>query len=144
MKLPGITEEQYQRVQRAFEAVPFARLLGIELKGVTPGLCVLSMPVREEHKQNHAVVHGGAIASLIDSSMAIAIIPMLAEKERTTTVDLTIHYLRPLTEGVAQSIARVTRAGRRVIVVSAEVIDSEEKVVAVAVSTYLRLTPDAD
>lgn len=142
--LPGISTEQYQRVQRAFEAVPFARLLGIQLEGVSPGLAVLSMPVRDDHKQNHGVVHGGAIASLIDSAMAIAIIPFLAEKEGTTTVDLTIHYLRPLTEGVATAIARVTRQGRRLIVVSTEVIDSEEKVVAIAVSTYLRLTPDAD
>jgi uncharacterized protein (TIGR00369 family) len=144
VKLPGITEEQYQRVQQAFEAVPFARLLGIELKGVAPGLSVLSMPIREDHKQNHGVVHGGAIASLIDSAMAIAIIPLLAEKEGTTTVDLTVHYLRPLTEGVATAVARVTRHGRRVIVVTAEVLDKDEKVVAIATSTYLRLTPDAD
>jgi acyl-CoA thioesterase len=142
--LPGITEEQYQRVQRAFEAVPFARLLGIQIESVAPGVSVLSMQVREDHKQNHGVVHGGAIASLIDSAMAIAIIPLLGEKEGTTTVDLTIHYLRPLTEGVATAVARVTREGRRVIVVSTEVVDSNEKVVAIAVSTYLRLTPDAD
>ena len=142
--LPGITQEQYKRVKRAFEAVPFARLLGIHLAGVSPGLCVLSMQVRDNLKQNHGVVHGGAIASLIDSSMAIAIIPLLAENERTTTVDLTIHYLRPLTEGIATATARVTRAGRRVIVVSSEVVDSYQKVVAIAVSTYLRVTPDAD
>jgi acyl-coenzyme A thioesterase PaaI-like protein len=49
-----------------------------------------------------------------------------------------------LTEGVAKSAARVVRAGRRVIVVSAEVFDHKEQLVATAVSTYLRLTPDAD
>lgn len=140
MKLPGITEEQYQRVQRAFEAVPYFRLLGIELKGVSPGLSVLSLPIREEHKQNHGVVHGGAIASLIDSAMAISIIPLLEENEGTTTVDLTVHYLRPLTDGVATAVARVTRQGRRVIVVTTEVLDNEEKVVAIATSTYLRVT----
>ena len=139
MKLPGISEEQYQRVQQAIASVPYARLLGIELKGVAPGLSVLSMPIREDHKQNHGVVHGGAIASLIDTAMAISIIPLLAEKEGTTTVDLTIHYLRALTEGVATAVGRVTRQGRRVIVVTAEVLDKDEKVVAIATSTYLRL-----
>jgi len=142
--MPEVTDEQQQRVQRAFEAVPFARLLGIQLESIAPGLCVLSLPVRDDLKQNHGVVHGGAIASLIDSSMAIAIIPLLAEKEGTTTVDLTIHYLRPLTEGVAKSAARVVRAGRRVIVVSAEVVDHNDRVIATAVSTYLRLSRDAD
>lgn len=141
---PELTEAQQQRVERALDAVPFAKLLGIRLETVGAGHAVLSLPVRDHHKQNHRVVHGGAIASLIDSSMAFAIIPLLAENERTTTVDLTIHYLRPLTEGIAKSTARVVRAGRRVIVVSAEVLDHNERLVATAVSTYLRLTPDAD
>lgn len=144
MTTAQLTDAQRERVERALDTVPFARLLGIQLESVLEGHAVLSLPVRDDHKQNHGVVHGGAIASLIDSSMAFAIIPLLAENERTTTVDLTIHYLRPLTEGVAKSTARVVRAGRRVIVVTAEVRDHSERLVATAVSTYLRLTPDAD
>ena len=139
-----LTEAQRKRVEGALDTVPFAKLLGIQLEEVSEGRSVLTMRVRDDLKQNHGVVHGGAIASVIDSAMAFAIIPLLAEKERTTTVDLTIHYLRPLTEGVAKSTARVVRAGRRVIVVSAEVVDHKEQLIATAVSTYLRLTPDAD
>lgn len=120
--------------------VPFAKLLGIEVDSVEPGHAVLSMPIRDDLKQNHSVAHGGSIAALIDSAMAIAIIPLLAENERTTTVDLTIHYLRPLTEGTARASARVVRAGRRVITVSAELFDHQEKLAATALSTYLRLT----
>lgn len=122
------------------EKVPFAKLLGIQLDSVEPGHAVLSMEVRPELKQNHGVVHGGAIAALIDSAMALAIIPLLAENERTTTVDLTIHYLRPLTEGTARSSARVVRAGKRVITVSAELFDEHGKLAATALSTYLRLS----
>jgi uncharacterized protein (TIGR00369 family) len=71
--------------------------------------------------------------------MAFAIVPLLSENERTTTVDLTIHYLRPLTGGTVRASARVVRAGRRVVTVSAELFDSEEKLAATALSTYLRL-----
>ena len=120
--------------------VPFAKLLGIELESSEPGHAVLSMKIRHELKQNHGVAHGGSIAAVIDSAMAIAIMPLLAENERTTTVDLTIHYLRPLTEGTARASARVVRAGRRVITVSAELFDHQEKLAATAISTYLRLT----
>ncbi len=142
--MPQLTDAQRERIERALNSVPFARLLGLRVESVEPGRAVMSLPIREDLKQNHGVVHGGAIASLIDSAMAFAIIPMLAENEGSTTVDLTIHYLRPLREGVATSVARVVRAGRRVIVVSAEVLDQKEQIVASAVSTYLRLTPDAD
>lgn len=126
------------------EKVPFAKLLGIELDSVEPGHAVLSMKIREKHKQNHGVVHGGGVAALIDSAMAFAIMPLLAEDERTTTVDLTIHYLRPLTEGTARASARVVRAGRRVITVSAELFDDKEKLAATALSTYLRLSRSSD
>jgi uncharacterized protein (TIGR00369 family) len=139
-----LTEAQRHRVERALDTVPFAKLLGIQLESVVSGHAVLVLPIREELKQNNAIVHGGAIASLIDSAMAFAIIPLLTENERTTTVDLTIHYLRPLVEGVAKASARVVRAGRRIVVVSAEVFDHQERLAATAVSTYARLTPDTD
>ena len=77
---------------------------------------------------------------MIDSSLAFSIIPLLGENERTTTVDLTIHYLRPLSGGVARATARVIRAGRRVITVSSELFDENEKLAATALSTYLRIT----
>jgi uncharacterized protein (TIGR00369 family) len=120
--------------------VPFAKLLGIEVDSVEAGHAVLSMKVRDDLKQNHGVAHGGSVAALIDSAMAIAIMPMLSENERTTTVDLTIHYLRPLTEGTARASARVVRAGKRVITVSAELFNEQGKLAATALSTYLRLS----
>jgi uncharacterized protein (TIGR00369 family) len=89
--------------------------------------------------RNDAIAHGGVVATLIDSAMAIAIMAMLADGERTVTVDLTIHYLRPVTEGLAKASARVVRAGRKVVTVSAELFDKDEKLAATAISTYLRL-----
>ena len=120
--------------------VPFAKLLGIELESQEPGVAVLSMKLRDELMRNGGIAHGGAVAALIDSAMAFAILPLLAENEYSMTVDLTIHYLRPVSAGSARAIARVVRAGKRVITVSAELFDSNEKLAATAISTYLRVT----
>ena len=119
--------------------VPFAKLLGIKVETVEPGHAELSMKLRHEHMRNDAIAHGGVVATLIDSAMAIAIMAMLEEGERTVTVDLTIHYLRPVTEGTARASARVVRAGKRVVTVSAELFDPNEKLAATAISTYLRV-----
>jgi uncharacterized protein (TIGR00369 family) len=119
--------------------VPFAKLLGIEVESVEPGVAVLTMKMREDLKRNGGIAHGGAVAALIDSAMAFAIMPMLGENEHSMTVDLTIHYLRPVSEGSARAIARVVRAGKRVITVSAELFDDNEKLAATAISTYLRV-----
>jgi len=134
-----ITAAQFRRIQKAIDTVPFARLLGIELDEVSSGTATLGLTIRKQLTQNHGVVHGGAIASLIDTATAFAIISLLTPRERVTTVDLTISYLRPLTEGRVTAVARVLRAGKRLFVVSAEVLDKDGKLATTALSTYMKL-----
>ena len=134
-----ITAAQLRRIQKAIGTVPFARLLGVELDQVGSGTATLGLKVRKELTQNHGVVHGGAIASLIDTATAFAILSLLEPDEKVTTVDLTISYLRPITDGRITAVAKVLRAGRRLFVVSAEVFGKDEKLTATALSTYIRL-----
>ena len=139
MKEEGLTADQRRRIEGALQKVPFARLIGIELEDVQVGIATLALEVREELKQNHGVVHGGVVASLIDSAAAFAVISVLSPDERATTADLTISYLRPLTKGRARSTARVVRAGRRLIVVSAELSDDAGNLAATALTTYIKI-----
>jgi uncharacterized protein (TIGR00369 family) len=140
MNTAELNDEQRRRIEHARESVPFLKLLGIEVESVAPGTATLVLRVRDELMRNDDIMHGGAMASLIDSAFAFAIIPILGEGERTVTVDLTIHYLRPVNSGAAKAVARVVRAGRRVITVSAELFDENDKLAATALSTYLRIT----
>ena len=139
MSGPKLSAAQVRRFQKAVDSVPYAHLLGIELNEVSNGTATLGFEVRKELTQNHGVVHGGAIASLIDSATAFAIISLLAPREKVTTVDLTISYLRPLTNGRVTAVAKVVRSGRRLFVVSADVLDSDGKLAATALSTYIKL-----
>ena len=140
MKTFDLSDEQRRKAEAARAGVPFLKHLGIEVESIGPGTATLLLPVRPELMRNDGIIHGGAIASVIDSAFAFAIIPMLADNERTVTVDLTIHYMRPLGGGTARATARIVRAGRRVITVSAELFDENEKLAATALSTYLRVT----
>ncbi|MGI8917883.1 MAG: PaaI family thioesterase [Pyrinomonadaceae bacterium] len=128
-----------ERLSQALDSVPFAKFLGIELDEIDAGVATLSFEIKPELKQNHGVVHGGAIASLIDSATAFAIISLLPTDEHATTVDLTISYLRPLTGGRAKAVARVIRSGKRLIVVSAELFDDGGSLAATALSTYIKI-----
>lgn len=134
-----LTAAQTRRIQKAVATVPYAHLLGIELDDISEGVATLGLDVRKELKQNHGVVHGGAIASLIDTAMAFAIITLLAPREKVTTVDLTVSYLRPLTKGRITASARVVRSGRRLFVVSADVFGDDGILASTALSTYIRL-----
>lgn len=136
----ALSPEVLRSIHEAFERVPYARLIGIEVGALARGEATLHLTVRDELKQNLGVVHGGATASLIDSASAFAILTLLKPGETTTTIDLTIHYLRPLTEGRATAKASVRKAGRRLLTVSVDVSDEAGNLAATAVTSYLRLS----
>ena len=140
MTAENLSSDEIRRIHEAFERVPYAHLLGIEVGEITRGAAMLHLTVRDELKQNRGVVHGGATASLVDTASAFAILTLLEPGETTTTIDLTIHYLRPLTTGRATARATVRRAGRRVLTVSVDVLDESQTLVATALTSYLRLS----
>lgn len=135
------TEESLlKQAQRVFINVPYIKLLGMELLELkSSGEAVLRLQMRDELRQPQGVLHGGATASVIDTATAFAVISVLAENEKATTVDLTVHYLRPVTQGAIVCTAKVVRAGRRLLTVSAEVVNDEGKLIATALSTYSKI-----
>ncbi|MGI8655896.1 MAG: PaaI family thioesterase [Pyrinomonadaceae bacterium] len=135
-----LSEKQLARIREQFEQVPLARLIGLQLGHVARGTATLRIIVRDELKQNKGLLHGGVIASLIDTAAAFAALTVLEESEQAATIDLTIHYLRPVTTGEINARATVLRAGRRIIFLNAEVFDEPQTLVATAVTTFARLS----
>lgn len=131
--------QRVERAHAAFAAVPYAKFLGLHLGEIHNGQVSIHLDVRDELKQNQGVVHGGAIASLIDTASAFAVLTQIDVNERVTTTDLTIHYLRPITSGRMTASARIVRAGRRLFVLSVEVTNDTNALVATAVTTYIKV-----
>lgn len=135
-----LSPDEIRRIHEAFERVPYIQLIGIEVGDLRRGAATLYLNVRDQLRQNLGFMHGGATASLIDTASAFAILTLLKPGETTTTIDLTVHFLRPLTEGRATARAAVRRAGRRVLTVSIDVFDDAQNLAATAVTSYLRLS----
>jgi uncharacterized protein (TIGR00369 family) len=133
-----LSAEELARLGEAFAQVNYARLLGLEIVSLGRGEAAVSMAVRPELTRMTGLLHGGAVASLIDTASAFAVLTLLGPAEQTVTVDLTLHFLRPVTEGSVEARARVLRAGRRVFTVSIEATADSGKLVATALTTYLK------
>ncbi len=133
-----ITEEHKKRVQRALER-GFNGHIGIKLVDLAPNEAVVSTDMRDELRQPHGFLHGGVTATLIDTAMAFAVITCLEDDERAVTVDLNVHYLRPHIDGDVICSAKVIKAGRRLFTVTGEMLDSEGKLLATALSTYSKI-----
>jgi acyl-CoA thioesterase len=135
-----LPSEELARLREAFAQVHYARFVGMEFVSAARGEATLALEVREELTRMGGILHGGALASLIDTASAFAALTLLEPGARTVTVDLTIHYLRPVSAGRVEARARVLRAGRRVVTVAIEAADADGKAVATALTTYLKVT----
>ncbi len=117
---------------------PFVGHLGIELAAIGPGRAELMLPYRDEVATIAQVVHGGAIATLIDTaamaaSWAGADVPATL---RGATVDLSVSYLAPADGQDATASAHVVRRGRRLVTVHVDVHTADGTHVATALVTY--------
>lgn len=134
-----ITPEQRAFAENALHGLPFARLIGMRLVDIVKDAAVISIDMRDDLRQPSGVLHGGVTATLIDTAMAFAVRTRVELGEPTATIDLTVHYLRPVTEGRITCTATLVRAGRRIFTVSAEVHNEEGKLIATGLSTYTKV-----
>jgi uncharacterized protein (TIGR00369 family) len=133
------TDEHKRRAAAVLEGNGFTGMLGMRLVDMRPQEAVIEIEMRDDLRQPHGLLHGGVTATLIDTAMAFAVITVLNAGEKASTVDLNVHYLRPHTEGKISCTARVIKAGRRLLTVSADVVNEQNKLIATALSTYTKV-----
>lgn len=117
---------------------PFVGHVGIELVDLEDGRAELALPFRDEVVTIGTVVHGGAIATLIDTAaMAAAWAGAeVPEELRGATVSLSVNYLAPAAGRDVTASAHVVRRGRRLVNVHVDVRTDDGTHVATAIVTY--------
>jgi uncharacterized protein (TIGR00369 family) len=115
----------------------FFNVVGLELEEVRLDYARMRLPYRPELRQPAGVVHGGAIATLIDTVVVPALASAYEELPFMVTLDLQIRYLSAAVETDLIGEGWVTRRGKSVTFAQAQVwrtIDNE--VVAEGWMTY--------
>jgi uncharacterized protein (TIGR00369 family) len=118
---------------RAFiPASPFAKELGIELVDLRPDHAELRLPWSPRLATAGDVVHGGAIAALLDTAgMAAAWSDdTVPEKVAGATVSMSVSYAAAAVASDLTAHASVVRRGRSLCFCEVRVTDAEGKVVA--------------
>ena len=115
----------------------FATLLGLRVEEVRRDYCRLRMPFRPELMQAGGVMHGDAVASLLDSVLVPAIGSSLPDGSRFATIDLHVQFMDGITSGDVVAEGWVVRRGRRIVFGQAEARAAESGgLVATAILTY--------
>jgi len=137
MKRKSTSRQQHlDWIRRAFRRVEIVRQLGMRLARLGPGRATLVLETRSEHLHPQGAVHGGIIATLVDTALAMAIFTLVPARTEMATVEMSVNYLSPHRRGRLRAEARVLRKGRRLAVGEVDVWNAAGERVAKSLLTY--------
>ena len=118
---------------------PIARLFGMELVEIDDGRVAFAFDVGEFMYNPIGSVHGGAIATLMDSAMACAVQTKLPQGVGYTTLEIKINFIRAVTASTKRVIAeaRIVHVGSRSGIAEADLRDEAGKLYAFATTSCL-------
>ena len=118
---------------------PAAALVGYRLAALSAGQVRYALTPSEEHCNIFATVHGGIIATLLDTAMTAAVITTLPRGQSCSTAEIKVNYLRPVTAdtGPLTCEARVVHTGRRLATSEGAVRDGNGRLHAVGLCSCL-------
>ena len=112
---------EYQRVADSLARQGMMQHLGVRLLRALPGEVELALAYTDKVTQQQGGFHGGAMGALADIAGGYAALTVLPEGMEVTTVEYKINFLSSFQGGEIRAIGRVTKAGKRIVVTTAEV-----------------------
>lgn len=100
----------------------FRDTIGIETRASSRGRASVALNATGAHMNPGGTVHGGVLATMVDTAMGEALRTMSEDGERPVTIELKLNYLEPGEEGLILANAEIKKRGRSFTVVTAEVI----------------------
>ncbi len=118
---PGSSEALRLRVESSLARQGMMQHLGVRLLAFAPGEVTLALPYSERVVQQQGGFHGGAMGALADIAGGYAALTVAPEGMEVTTVEYKINFLAAFQGGELQATGRVVRAGKRLIITTADV-----------------------
>jgi uncharacterized protein (TIGR00369 family) len=121
--------ELLEMVKELANSSPYYRHVQMQVVGFTQQGCIMNMIVEHQHTNLYGNTHGGAVASLADSTCGVSLAVALERNEYAMTQHLDVSYLKPSTKGILRAEGRLLSRGKNSAVLEADIFnESGEKV----------------
>jgi uncharacterized protein (TIGR00369 family) len=120
-------------------APPIMKLMGIALTEVEHGLAVFEAIAKFDYYNPIGSVHGGFIATMMDSALGCCVHTTLPAGQGYTTLEFKVSFIRAVTDktGPLRVEGRVLNVGRRAATSEARMTDTQGRLLAHATTTCL-------
>lgn len=134
----NMSQSRADIIRQFLPTSPYVGHLGMQLTDMQPDMAVLTLPFERSLVTIGNTIHGGAIASLVDTAAMVAAWSdtTVVENLRGTTVGLTVSYLAAAQGEDLRATARVLRRGRSLVYLDVEVQSVSGTNVARGLVTY--------
>lgn len=118
--------------------VPFLELLEIRPLSAAAGHAEFQLTVQNKHLRTLGILHGGVVATLLDTAMGYAAGTLCPDGQTLVTAQLNLNFTRPALEGETLSVVGdVIHGGSRTAVTRGEVRRPDGGLVATGTATFL-------
>jgi uncharacterized protein (TIGR00369 family) len=134
-----INEAYVREVMAMVNNAPFPSHMPFRLVGMDFDRARVEMDAAGQHLQPFGIVHGGVIATLIDTATFWAGFMRLPADAGLVNVDLKLNYLKAVMPGALVAEGRCIRAGHSISYTEAYVRDAAGEIVAHGTSSLMAL-----
>ncbi|MFM8793336.1 MAG: PaaI family thioesterase [Acidimicrobiales bacterium] len=120
---------------------PIASFIGMTIERPGAGRAVARVTANESHHNPHGFVHGSVVFTLVDTSMGAAVMSMLPDGQRCSTIECQVRFLRPVVGADLVCETTVVKPGRRVFHLESRVTTGDGRVVATGTGSFAVIEP---
>ena len=132
----------FEVLKESANRIPMYQLLGMRVEEARAGYSRFRLPFRHEITQPMGIMHGGALATVADSAVAIALWGLVGMDKIFTTIEMKINYIAPVSSGEVIAEGNIIHCGRRTAVGEVTLTDSDGKLVGKCIATYMIIPVD--
>ena len=135
------------RVRASFGRQAVMQTIGARLTRVDPGVVEIELPFRSDLTQQQGFLHAGIVTTIADSACGYAALTVMDPEAGVLSVEYKINLLAPAAGERMRAVGAVVRAGRTIVVCTADVLavtGREELLVASMQGTMMAVRGRAD
>jgi uncharacterized protein (TIGR00369 family) len=125
-------------IRERMATIPAFETLKVQILTLTDGGCKAIVPKDNRYDGIFKSYHGGMLMTAADTVACLAIMTLAGADLNVATTDMNIRFLGPCLSDVTVD-AQVIKFGKSLCPVDIKLYDTDQKLVAIAQVTYMRL-----
>lgn len=118
---------------------PYPSHMSMRIAAIDLDKATIEIELGQCHLQPYGIVHGGVLATLIDTATFWAVFMRIADDAGLVNIDLKLNYFKPVEKGLLRAEGVAIRSGKSISYAEARVLDADGDLIAHGTSTLMTL-----